>query len=161
MSYYLKPYIDNGSVLITQTVYHETTRKISDLIASLAKREKLSATVARYLTHNCLVRFFNMSKSTPVIHDASKYGDVTTMYATIWADGTKLDKRQTWAALKKCKLEDGPPKGNDLIILSTAAQLTTQCSIRLLTFDHDFILFSDEIRDAVCIQIENGWLIPN
>ncbi len=81
------------------------------------------------------------------------------MYATIWSDSTKNEKKKRWAEIKKTTVDKGPPNGPDLKILATTAKLAQGGIVELLTFDSDFILFADEILSQFGISIKNGWLL--
>ncbi|MDE1832252.1 MAG: hypothetical protein KGI02_07775 [Thaumarchaeota archaeon] len=63
--------------------------------------------------------------------------------------------------IRKRHLKDGPPTGNDLVILGTAARLAEKYDVEILTFDHDFIVFSDEIKKVFNVDIVNAGTIPH
>ncbi len=91
--------------------------------------------------------------------DLSLLSDVKNMYATIWSDTGKNEKKKKWAQIKKTTIDKGPPSGPDLDILATTAKLAQDEIVELLTFDNDFILFADEILSEFGISIKNGWLL--
>ncbi len=87
--------------------------------------------------------------------------DACMFYINIWKDASKDYKKKTWESIKKRHLKDDPPTGNDLVILATAAKLAERYDVEILTFDHDFIVFSDEIKKVFNVNIVNAGMIPN
>lgn len=69
---------------------------------------------------------------------------------------SKNIKISNWATAKHLKPSDGPPQGSDEIILSTIASIAIVNPTELLTFDHDFLIFSDEIKQNFCVNITDA-----
>jgi hypothetical protein len=106
-------------------------------------------------------RFDCLHNGFIVPDDNSLLCDVKKMYDDIWKESTLSGKRETWARIKNTKVSGGPPSGPDLVILSTAANLAKTNKVSLLTFDHDFIVFADEIQKTFGVEIINAGMIPN
>ena len=89
--------------------------------------------------------------------DKSELGRVRALFQSIWADPSKEAKRLEWARVKKRPVESGPPSGADHVILSTAASLAKDNDVELLTFDHDFTIFRDEILQSLSVTVVNAY----
>ena len=160
MDYYLNNYHSKGALRIPKTVYVETGHSIWDVATEKGSKLGFSATKIRYLADLALKRFKKLEDSI-IEDDITKLGEVRKMYSIIWKDTSKSTKISQWASFKHKKISEGPPQGSDEIILSTAAKLIDHGQVELLTFDHDFIIFSDEIQKTFCVDVKDAGTIPN
>ncbi|AIF82372.1 hypothetical protein NTE_01138 [Candidatus Nitrososphaera evergladensis SR1] len=160
MKYYLDSEI--SKVAIIKTVESETHKKIWDILAEKGGDLKLTPLQIRLLVHKSLENFSRLHKNYGILpDDVSLMPNVENMYANIWSGGNTL-QIQVWVSIKKKNSPaDGPPRGNDLRILSTSAKFATYIKTELLTFDHDFIAFEQEIRKTFGLDIINGGTIPH
>ncbi|MCP8311027.1 MAG: hypothetical protein L6N95_03205 [Candidatus Methylarchaceae archaeon HK01B] len=110
------------------------------------------------LVHEALGRYIRLLKSDYKIIDPSNKSlkKVTKIYSKIWNDPALCDKLLIWSGFKKLDISNGPPKGGDIVILAYAVDLVSEGSIELLTFDHDFIVFSDEIYRELGVNVRNA-----
>lgn len=161
MKWYLDNEIGKGTVCITKTIHDETSRKIWDLMADIGHKEKLQPLTIRALVNSSLHRFGKLVKVRFVEDELALLGEAQKMYQDIWTDKAKESKVRTWGRLKRKNPEDDPPTGGDLFILATAAALTKNHDVSILTFDHDFLIFHEEIKSTFGINIVNAGVIPN
>lgn len=157
---YLANPISRGSIYVIKQVEFETGNKMDDVIAQAIQRSNLSATRARQLKVPCMTRFQTLHKG--VIHDddLSLLSRVYDMYRCIWSNSSKDEKKRIWASKKRKLVSDGPPMDGDLFILSTAAKLAETYDVELLTLDHDFIIFKDEIKTEFNILVVDAGALP-
>lgn len=128
-------------------------------MAKAGAQNSLSASTISKLVK---ISYSNFNELThTIIHpdDLTLLSDVESMYRNIWNDSTKNAKKGKWASIKKTTVNNGPPNGPDLRILSSTAKLAQSGVVELLTFDNDFILFADEIMNQFGISVKNGWLL--
>lgn len=158
---YLSPHVSRKEVAITRIVYDETMKNLWDINADLARKARISsATNVRRMVNVSMGKFFRLlGRPAPLEDDIALMGDVKTMYDDIWNDPSKASKRNDWASHKGVNVSAGPPTGFDLLLLSTAAKLAKKYNVQLLTYDHDFIDFEDEIDDKFDVNVINGYHI--
>lgn len=155
----MTPKISENSIYVIETVNQETTRKIWDELSKIGSNFSFQASTIQKLVELSFSNFSKLTQNQIHADELSLLSDVKDMYATIWADPTKKEKRKKWAEIKKTTIDKGPPNGPDLKILATTAKLAKDGIVELLTFDNDFILFADEILNQFGISIKNGWLL--
>lgn len=102
-------------------------------------------------------KFAYLSQGTIRPDSQRLLGEVTRTYDRIWADPGKAAKRERWARIKGVPAYGGPVSGPDLTILATAADAAESRDVELLTLDHDFIPFADEIEADLGVRIRSGW----
>ncbi len=156
---YLAPKISENSIYVIETVNRETTGKIWDKLSELGPKLSFQASTIQKLIRLSFSNFNRLTQNQIYPDDKSLLPDVKDMYATIWDDSTKNEKKKRWAKIKTKTVDDGPPDGPDLTILSTTAKLAQDGIVELLTFDHDFILFAEEIFGQFGVSVKNGWLL--
>lgn len=161
MEYYLDAEIAKNSVHITRKIHDETAVKIWDILSEKGGRAQLQPNTIYRLVQLSYQRFNRLQNNPIIENNNSLLRGVRQLYSDIWSDSSKESKRQTWAARKRVNVSSGPPTGADLIILSTVASMANPRRIRLLTFDHDFIVFKDEILQTFNVEVENAGLIPD
>lgn len=145
---------------ITRVAYDETLKNIWDVNSDLAHEAKIGVLNVRRMVNLSTAKFFKLlCAPSPVEDDIGLLGDVKNMYDMIWNDPTKTVKLNNWAKHKKMTVNDGPPTGFDLLLLSTAAGLTKKHNVELLTYDHDIIDFAEEIECQFHVRIINGYNI--
>ena len=153
MTSYLQNYLSRGQLKIVKTVDDEVGSAIWNEATKQGKKLGLSAKQIRYLAILAIQRFQKLRDGIIIDDDISKALDVRKMYYGIWKDPAKTSKISNWATAKRLKPSDGPPQGRDEIILSTIASIAIAKPTELLTFDHDFLIFSDEIKQNFCVNI--------
>jgi predicted nucleic acid-binding protein len=158
--YYLTPEISKGSIYVIRAVELETQRMMYQVLRGAVRKAGLLVRTTKSLMAPSLSRFHNLYD---VIYPSyyELIPDVCMFYIDIWKDPAKDSKKRTWESIKKRQLKDGPPTGNDLVILATAAKLAELYEVELLTFDHDFIVFSDEIKKVFNVTVVNAGTIPH
>ena len=156
---YLTPKISENSICVIGTVNLETGRKIWDEISKVGSKLSFPALTVQKLVHLSFSNFSELTRDRIHPDCLSLLSEVENMYATIWNDFTKNEKKKKWARIKKTTVDKGPPRGPDLKILATTAKLSQDRVVELLTFDNDFILFADEILGQFGISVKNGWLL--
>ncbi len=163
MTWYLTQQLGRPGVGVSELVAGETGNKIWDLVTNIWYRERMANLVApETLVDLAFERLRRLlAKSEKIRDERGHLQDVKEMYRSIWEDPSKADMVRTWARLKGKKPEDGPPSGNDLVILSTAAKLSETRDTELLTFDSDFTVFSDEIKERFRVRVSNAGAIPS
>ena len=144
-------------------VYKETLTKLWDIITEKCIIIGLDAYRTRYLVRRAIQNFNKFFSKKKCEDNTSMLVNVRDMYRNIWNDPTNKDLLTNWSTRKRKKVNQGPPAGNDLIILSTVIHHSNKNkkSISLLTLDYDFIIFKSEINKFFDVQIEDGWLIPD
>lgn len=157
---YLESQINHNAVCVTDTVRMETHRKIQDIMAKKGSEYALSTASIRVLNKLAYERFDRLINTDVIADDLTRLSEVHGMYQNIWSDSGKDEKRRRWASIKKTGADKGPPAGPDLRILATAAGISSNGVIELFTFDHDFILFADEILMGLGVSIKNGYHKP-
>ncbi|RNJ78123.1 MAG: hypothetical protein D9C04_07690 [Nitrosopumilus sp. B06] len=174
-------YFDTGTftdtVMITKTIQNEWNENIGHVLRKRCNEMKISLAHIPKLELESRSRFRCLYEPEILSDSHDRFDDVKAMYQSIWNDPDKSQKISQWRGRKfenwkhknkkmikrspsikftrKC-YPRGPPAGNDLIILSTAASLAKTGPVRLLTFDNDFIIFADEIREFG-IEVINGY----
>lgn len=154
---YLDVKISQSSVHVIDTVSQETSRKIWDILSEKGSQLQLNAVTVHNLVHKSFAKFNHLSNGVIKPDDRTLLHDVERMYGAIWNDAAKDSKKSRWAAIKRKNVSDGPPDGSDLVILATAAKLAQADNVELLTFDHDFIAFSEEINQTFNVMVLDGW----
>jgi hypothetical protein len=119
-----------------------------------------SAYTIRAIAQAAILRFIDLSKGRRTADDSTKLSLITEMYQQIWVDPSKDAVRTRWAGIKKTTVDQGPPSGPDLVILSTAAKHQDVARTEILTCDHDFLLFEKEIRDTFAVEIRSVYKLP-
>jgi hypothetical protein len=150
---YLQNYQSRGQLRIIKTVDDEVGSAIWNEATKQGKKLGLSAMQIRYLSTLAIQRFHKLRNGIIVNDDSSKALEVRKMYYGIWKDPGKKSKISNWASAKRLKPANGPPQGSDEIILSTVASIANTNSTELLTFDHDFLIFKDEIKQNFCVDV--------
>ncbi len=161
MEYYFEAEFPKNTVKIIKKVYSETVVKIWDILSERGGRANLHPNTIYRFVQESFKRFNLLYKGSIISDDLSLLDDVKKMYDDIWKDSTLSKKRDTWSMIKKVKVTKGPPSGADLEILATVASAAKTYSVEFLTFDHDFIIFADEIQNKFGFKIINAGLIPN
>lgn len=156
---YLIPKISENTIYVIDIVNQETTRKIWNELSTLGSELSFQASTIRKLVELSFSNFNDLTQNQIHPNDLSLLSNVKNMYATIWSDIGKNEKKKKWAKIKHTSVNEGPPDGADLTILATTAKLAQKEIVELLTFDNDFILFADEILHQFGISIKNGWLL--
>ena len=161
MTSYLNSVTRNATIIITQTVDSETRTKIWDLVSQAYAAGGLPRVIAaKKIITDALLRYRDLCQKGRIVQDdPSQIDKIRAMYATIWADRRKGDKVLAWGRVKRKRPTEGPPSGPDLVILSTASALGKSAQVELLTFDHDFILFSDEIQNESGVVVFNAGVL--
>ena len=144
---------------ICEIVIEETV--IDYELLDAEKNVPLSIPEKHYLKYSSYGRLERLGGDCQIPNNDKRLRDVEKMYERIWADESKRDKIKEWAKRKKARIkgkkvrpEDGPPKGPDLLILSTLANLKKpNRPVQLVTRDNDFLVFSEEIKTTFCIDI--------
>ncbi len=98
------------------------------------------------------------SKCLPATASTTSLDKVAKFYADLWKRPEMKYKIEKWASIKRKKPSEGPPSGADLKILAVAVD-NTHSQSELVTFDHDYIVFSDEITRDLGIMVTNGFLL--
>ena len=153
---YLESKISQNLVCITSTVQRETHQKIWDILSKVGSKNSLSADTVYKLVQLSVANFNKLSQNSVHSDVLDRLSDVKYMYRNIWDDPNKEDKKRRWARIKQTTVDQGPPSGPDLEILSTAASLTNDSVVELLTFDSDFTLFVEEIQNDFGVSVKNG-----
>ncbi|MEX2192490.1 MAG: hypothetical protein WD717_03825 [Nitrosarchaeum sp.] len=153
MTSYLQNYLSKGQLKIIKTVDDEVGSAIWNEATQQGKKLGFSAKQVRYLATLAIQRFQKLRNGIIIDDDISKALEVRKMYYGIWKDSTKISKISNWAIAKNMQSSDGPPQGSDEIILSTVASIANSKSTELLTFDHDFLIFKDEIKQNFCVDV--------
>jgi hypothetical protein len=138
-------------------------RKLWDIITEKCNIIGLEAYQIRYLVRRAIQNFNKFFSEKKCDDNISMLVNVQDMYRKIWNDPNNKDLLANWSTRKRKKVNQGPPSGNDLIILSTVIYHSNKNKkyISLLTLDYDFIIFKSEIKNIFDVQIEDGWLIPD
>lgn len=167
MTRYFDTGTSTGTVMITETVKNEWNENIGHALRKRCNEMQVPLTHIPELERKSRSRFGRLCERKTLSDSRDKLNDVKKMYDDIWSDPGKSQKIHQWRERKfrnwkeknkkmikrtpyKFTSENypiGPPAGNDLVILSTAASLAETCPVSLLTFDNDFIIFADEIRE--------------
>lgn len=153
MNEYLQNYKNKNQLRVIKTVIDEAPSVMWNEATRLGKKLGMSATKSRYLANMAIARFEKFCEGTIIEDNSSKALNVRKMYYEIWKDPLKTSKISNWASAKRLKPKEGPPQGSDEIILSTAANLADSNPTELLTFDHDFLIFAEEIKQNFCVDI--------
>lgn len=161
MKYYLEAEIAKNTVKIIDKVYSETVVKIWDILSEKGGKANLHPNVTYRLVQESFKRFNYLHTGLILADDVSLLDDVKKMYNDIWNDPSLSSKRETWARIKRTKVSNGPPRGPDLKILATTSNLAKTNKTIFLTFDHDFIVFAEEIHKTFDVEIMNAGAIPN
>ncbi|MDE1844291.1 MAG: hypothetical protein KGI10_03065 [Thaumarchaeota archaeon] len=160
VEYYLASEILKRSIYVIRAVDLETQRMMYQVLKSAIRKAGLLVRTTKRLMAPSFSRFHNLYDTlSPSYYELIP--DVCMFYIDIWKDPSKDTKMKTWESIKKKQIRDGPPTGNDLVILATAAKLAEQYDVEILTFDHDFIVFSDEIKKVFNVSIVNAGAIPH
>jgi hypothetical protein len=147
-----------GRVLVCERVFNETTKKLWDISveAALAAGIK-SAYVIRSMAEETIQRFVKFAAKRRISDDTSSVPILTKLFLEIWTDPSKQAKKERWAKIKTKHVDDGPPGGPDIVILSTAVKQQEKSQTEVLTFDHDLIVFEEEIEQATHVRVKNAW----
>lgn len=160
VEYYLASEIPKRSIYVIRAIELETCRMMDKVLRDAVRRAGLLVRTRKSLMAPSLSRFYSLYDTiSPSYYELIP--DACMFYIDIWKDTSKDSKKKTWESIKKRHLKDGPPTGNDLIILATAAKLAERHDVEILTFDHDFIVFSDEIKKVFNVNIVNAATIPH
>ena len=153
---YLEPKIAQNLVRVTATVQRETYQKIWDILSEACSKNSLSAYAVYKLVQLSAANFNKLSQNHVHPDVLDRLSDVKYMYRNIWDDPSKEGKKKKWARIKQTTVDQGPPSGPDLKILSTVASFTADNVVELLTFDSDFTLFAEEILNDFGVSVKNG-----
>lgn len=160
IEYYLASEIPKRSIYVIRAIELETRRMMDKVLRDAVRRAGLLVRTRKSLMAPSFSRFYNLYDTiSPSYYELIP--DACLFYINIWKDTSKDSKKKTWESIKKRQLKDGPPTGNDLVILATAAKLAERYEVEILTFDHDFIVFSDEIKKVFNVNIVNAGTIPH
>ena len=176
---YLDAEISRGTVRIPNIVSEEWHANIGRMIlSSLGDMEPVTS--ALDLADMAHASFRDLLADSALPDSLDKRDDFVAMYDGIWGDPLKSGriaewrrkKFRNWSRKNRRLIErhprgrftplthpPGPPKGNDLVILSTAASLAESSPARPLTFDYDFIAFEEEIR-RLGVEVISGYGLP-
>lgn len=179
---YFKDKIPKNTLRIIYTVHLEVNRKMYEIVSREASKSGYRPVAIRRLADRARSRYNGLLGRGVFPDERGAHLDsVKELYSGIWTDcernASKLDK---WARIKhgpkirgrsdikawknlsqserRRMIRKGPPTGNDLIILATAAKLAETHKTVLFTFDHDFIIFGSEITKCLDIEIKDGYL---
>ena len=160
VEYYLASEIPKRSIYVIKAIELETRRTMDRVLRAAVRRAGLLVRTRKSLMAPSFSRFYSLYDIiSPSYYELIP--DACMFYIDIWKDTSKDSKKKTWESIKKRQLKNGPPTGNDLVILATAARLAEQYDVEILTFDHDFIVFSDEIKKVFNVDIVNAATIPH
>ncbi|HET7337093.1 MAG TPA: hypothetical protein VFJ23_04295 [Candidatus Nitrosotalea sp.] len=160
VEYYLASEIPKKSIYVIRAIELETRRMMDKVLRDAVRRTGLLVRTRKSLMTPSFSRFYSLYDAiSPSYYELIP--DACMFYIDIWKDTSKDSKKKTWESIKKRHLKDGPPTGNDLVILATAAKLAERYDVEILTFDHDFIVFSDEIKKVFNVDIVNAGMIPH
>jgi hypothetical protein len=156
---YVDAAVRNRTLLICAKVNNEVASKAWDALVEAARRAGLTNLIALRVVLDRVLKNLDglIKKAKLTADDTSELGRVQKMYSSIWADPAKAAKRRKWASVKRLPPGSGPPAGADHVILSTAAALASSNDVEFLTFDHDFIIFREEILQELRVAVVNGY----
>ena len=155
---YLKNAQRYGRVLVCDRVFNETTKLLWDISVEAATAAGIrSAYVIKSMAEETIRRFVKFAAKRRVPDDANSVPILTKLFLEIWANPTKQTKKERWAKIKKKGVDEGPPSGPDMVILSTAVKQQEKSQTEVLTFDHDLIVFEEEIEQTTRVKIRNAW----
>lgn len=161
MKYYVDSELSKGRIAITKLVKEETLSAVWNVLSRRKPTAKITDLQVAMLVRKSTENFGKLTVSGLLDNDITFLPNVSKMYSDIWNNPQKRTKIQTWATMKHVNITDGPPGGNDLLILSTAANLAKDKQVELLTFDHDFVVFGDEIKETFGVTVINAGTIPS
>ncbi len=161
MKYYLEAEIAKNTVRIIDKIYSEAVIKIWDILSERGGKANLHPNVTYRLVQESFKRFSDLHNNSTLPDNDTLLENVRKMFDDIWKYPALAGKRETWARMKKTKVSAGPPGGADIEILATIANIAKTNKVSLLTFDHDFLVFTEEIQSMFGVEIINAGMIPN
>lgn len=161
MKYYLEAEISKKTVRIIDKIYSETVMKIWDILSERGGKAKLHPNITYRFVQESFKRFSDLHNNSIIPDNDILLENVKKMFDDIWKDTALSGKRETWARMKKVDVSAGPPSGADIKILATVANLAKTNNVSFLTFDHDFLVFTEEIQNTFDVEVINAGTIPN
>ncbi|MEN3026038.1 MAG: hypothetical protein ABC611_08150 [Candidatus Methanosuratincola petrocarbonis] len=140
-------------------VNSEVRRVYWDVLCRIVEKAKLPPRVVPVLQREFLENYQNLSSKCQFVKtNDSSINRVNQFYRDIWSSPSEKYKCkiEEWAMKKRKNPTDGPPRGADLEILAVAVDLSKGDS-EVLTFDNDFIVFSDFIKSDLNVLITSGF----
>ena len=151
--------IEAGSLKIPGIAAFEMLNGLEKTFRSAAKSAGAAANPGVKIAGGVRARFEILNKRFGIPSDKWYLAEIDRMYADIWSDPRLADLVDWWRCIKerRGKVAGRPSLEThraDFLILSTAAALAAQGhSVRLLTYDHDFVAFADVILERFGVVV--------
>ncbi|MEM3485916.1 MAG: hypothetical protein QXI12_09875 [Candidatus Methanomethyliaceae archaeon] len=143
--------------MIPAKVEEEFYQKIWDICCKVITKAKLHESVVPVLHMKASQNFEELKSSSSVVKASeSSVSRAERFYKHIWGNPSMKPKIEEWAQKKRKCPEDGPPRGNDLHILAVALE-NSASGVELVTFDNDYLVFSELIVSTLNITVTDGF----
>ncbi len=148
---------DSGAqVIIPDIVECEFISVANEALQQVVKAKRINNAIVPRMLDIVMNNFEDLrGRCSIAIPTAYSIRKAINFYQGIWGRPEML-KIQEWAQKKHRRPSDGPPRNADLRILAVAMDLE-KMEAELVTFDNDYIVFSDRIAQDLSVSIINAY----